>query len=56
MLEDLGHEAAAREIEAVVAAGIRAGRTTRDLGGTLTTSEVGDSIAQALAVKVEVAP
>ncbi len=49
MLEDLGHGEAAREIEAVVRAGIRAGETTRDLGGALTTSEVGDRLARALA-------
>ena len=46
MLEDLGHVEAAREIEAVVTAAIRAGHTTRDLGGSLTTSEVGDLLAR----------
>lgn len=49
MLETLGHRAAAREIEAVVADSIRSGRTTHDLGGSLTTSEVGDFVARALA-------
>ena len=49
MLEHLGHGEAAREIEAVVRAGIRAGETTRDLGGALTTSEVGDRLARAVA-------
>jgi 3-isopropylmalate dehydrogenase len=49
MLEDLGHLEAAREIEAVVERVIRAGQTTRDLGGELTTSEVGDLVARELA-------
>jgi len=49
MLDDLGHVEAAREIEAAVRAGIHAGETTRDLGGALTTSEVGDRLARAVA-------
>jgi 3-isopropylmalate dehydrogenase len=49
MLEDLGHLDAAREIEAVVTAAIRAGHTTRDLGGAMTTSEVGDLLAREIA-------
>jgi 3-isopropylmalate dehydrogenase len=48
MLGNLGHAAAAAEIEAAVAASIRAGQTTHDLGGTLTTSEVGDLLARAV--------
>jgi len=49
MLEDLGHDEAALELENAVAAAIRAGETTVDLGGTLKTHEVGDRIARALA-------
>jgi 3-isopropylmalate dehydrogenase len=49
LLEDLGHRDAAREIEAVIARAIRAGQTTRDLGGALTTAEVGDVVARELA-------
>ncbi|MEO8197035.1 MAG: isocitrate/isopropylmalate dehydrogenase family protein [Thermoanaerobaculia bacterium] len=49
MLETLGHREAALEIEAIVAGSIRAGNTTYDLGGSLTTSEVGDLVARALA-------
>ena len=49
MLAELGHAEAAAEIERQVAASIRAGRTTSDLGGTLTTSEVGDQLARDIA-------
>ncbi|KAB2961897.1 MAG: 3-isopropylmalate dehydrogenase [Thermoanaerobaculia bacterium] len=49
LLEDLGHAEAAREVEAVVTAAIRAGETTVDLGGALTTSEVGARITRAVA-------
>jgi 3-isopropylmalate dehydrogenase len=49
MLEDLGHLEAAREVEAVVTAAIRAGETTVDLGGSLTTAEVGARITRAVA-------
>lgn len=49
MLEDLGHVEAARAIEAAVKDAIHAGETTRDLGGSRTTSEVGDRIARAVA-------
>jgi len=45
MLETLGHAAAAAAIERTVADALAAGRTTVDLGGTLTTSEVGDHLA-----------
>jgi len=48
MLETLGHCAAAKEIESAVAEAIRAGQTTRDLGGNLTTSEVGDLVTRAV--------
>jgi 3-isopropylmalate dehydrogenase len=49
MLDDLGHAEAAREIERATAEAIRAGQTTHDLGGALTTSEVGDLLARAVA-------
>jgi 3-isopropylmalate dehydrogenase len=49
MLDTLGHAAAARAIEAEVAKSLRAGDTTSDLGGTLTTSQVGDRLAKAVA-------
>jgi 3-isopropylmalate dehydrogenase len=49
MLEDLGHVEAALEVERVVAAAIRAGETTVDLGGTLKTHEVGDRVAREVA-------
>jgi 3-isopropylmalate dehydrogenase len=52
MLDDLGHFAAANEIESAVAAAIRAGTTTRDLGGSMSTSEVGDAIAREVAAHV----
>ena len=55
MLEDLGHLEAAREVEAVVAAAIRAGETTVDLGGSLTTVEVGARITRAVASGAAVA-
>lgn len=49
MLAELGHAAAAAEIERLAADSIRAGRTTADLGGRMKTSEVGDELARALA-------
>ncbi len=48
MLENLGHEEAAAAIEGAVAESIRENEVTRDLGGELSTSEVGDRIAAAL--------
>ena len=47
-LENLGHQEAAAAIEAAVAESIRDDAVTRDLGGELSTSEVGDRIAAAL--------
>ena len=41
MLDHLGHPAAADRIEAAIAAIIVAGELTPDMGGTLTTTEVG---------------
>jgi 3-isopropylmalate dehydrogenase len=52
MLETLGHGEAAAEVERAVAQSLREGRTTPDLGGTLTTSEVGDLLARAVAETV----
>jgi 3-isopropylmalate dehydrogenase len=49
MLDYLGHVEAAAEIEAAVAQSIRDGQTAVDLGGTLTTSQVGDLIARVVA-------
>jgi 3-isopropylmalate dehydrogenase len=49
MLEDLGHVEAARAIEAAVKDAIHARETTKDLGGSRTTAEVGDRIARAVA-------
>jgi 3-isopropylmalate dehydrogenase len=49
MLQELGHAEAALEIEAAVARSLREGRTTPDLGGRLTTGQVGDFLAQAIA-------
>lgn len=49
MLDHLGHGEAARAVEEAVADSLRTGRTTFDLGGSLTTSEVGDLLAEAVA-------
>ncbi len=46
MLHDLGHEEAARAVEAAVERAIRAEATTADLGGRLTTTEVGDTLSE----------
>jgi 3-isopropylmalate dehydrogenase len=51
MLDTLGHAAAARAIEEEVAKSLRAGDTTSDLGGSLTTSQVGDLLAKAVAAR-----
>ncbi|HEV3455264.1 MAG TPA: isocitrate/isopropylmalate dehydrogenase family protein [Thermoanaerobaculia bacterium] len=48
MLDTLGHAEAARTIEDAVADSLRQGQTTPDLGGSLTTSEVGDLLAAAV--------
>jgi 3-isopropylmalate dehydrogenase len=44
MLEYLGFTAAGTAVEAAVAAAVTAGETTRDLGGTLSTTEAGAAI------------
>jgi len=54
MLDYLGHAEAAAEVERVVAQSLRDGQTTVDLGGTLTTSQVGDLVARAVAAPVRV--
>ncbi len=56
MLETLGHGEAAAEVERAVAQSLREGRTTPDLGGTLTTSQVGDLLARAVSEAVAARP
>lgn len=46
MLDFLGHAEAAKALEEAVARSMREGQTTVDLGGSLTTSQVGDLIAR----------
>ena len=46
MLEHLGFTGEAQAVEAAVAAAIREGECTRDLGGSLSTSEAGDAVAR----------
>jgi 3-isopropylmalate dehydrogenase len=48
MLDYLGHAEAAKAMEDAVARSFREGQTTPDLGGSLTTSQVGDLIARAM--------
>ena len=48
MLDYLGHQEAAQAVEAAVARSLREGQTTPDLGGSLTTSQVGDLLARAV--------
>jgi 3-isopropylmalate dehydrogenase len=48
MVRHLGHGEMADAIEGAVGAAIRAGECTRDLGGNLSTSEVGDAVAKRL--------
>ena len=48
MVEHLGHHEMAHAIEAAVESAIRAGECTRDLGGTLSTSQAGDAVAKRL--------
>jgi len=52
MLESLGHAEAAQAIEDAVREVLREGRTTVDLGGELTTSQVGDELARRVAAAV----
>jgi len=48
MLDYLGHKEAAKAIDGAVARSMREGQTTPDLGGSLTTSQVGDLLARAM--------
>jgi 3-isopropylmalate dehydrogenase len=52
MLDYLGHVEAAKAMEDAVARSFRDGQTTPDLGGSLTTSQVGDLIARAVGREV----
>jgi isocitrate/isopropylmalate dehydrogenase len=54
MLDDLGHRAAAQAVDDAVSRSFKEGQTTPDLGGRLTTSQVGDLIARAVGAKVAV--
>jgi 3-isopropylmalate dehydrogenase len=48
MIEHLGFAEAAKRIENAVAAALRAGECTRDVGGSLGTAEAGDAVAKRL--------
>jgi 3-isopropylmalate dehydrogenase len=48
MLDTLGHAEAARVVEEAVAETLRQGQTTPDLGGSLTTAQLGDRLAAAV--------
>ena len=48
MVRHLGHAEMADAIEAAVASALRASECTRDVGGSLSTSEVGDAVARRL--------
>ena len=48
MVRHLGHNEMANAIEGAVESAIRAGECTRDLGGSLSTHEVGDAVAKRL--------
>ena len=50
MLEYLGFDAEANAIEQAVAVAIDAGRTTKDLGGSLGTKEAGEAVLERLAL------
>jgi 3-isopropylmalate dehydrogenase len=52
MLDYLGHAAAAKAMEDAMARAFREGQTTPDLGGSLTTSQVGDLIARSVGREV----
>jgi 3-isopropylmalate dehydrogenase len=51
MLDYLGFKDAARGVESAVEAAVRAGETTRDIGGTLSTSQAGEAIRRHLAAE-----
>lgn len=48
MLEYVGFSEAADKIERAVEESVRAGETTKDIGGTLSTSAAGDAIRRRL--------
>jgi 3-isopropylmalate dehydrogenase len=48
MLEYLGHDEAARAVERAVTEAVKAGETTRDLGGSLSTREAGEAVRRRL--------
>ncbi|MEP6994162.1 MAG: 3-isopropylmalate dehydrogenase [Acidobacteriota bacterium] len=50
MLDHLGHAAEAAAVEAAVAACVREGAATADVGGALTTSAAGDAVCQRLSL------
>lgn len=52
MLDDLGHGEASVAVEAAVGETLRQGAVTPDLGGTLSTSEVGDRLAELVSGRV----
>jgi len=52
MLDHLGHAAAGRALEEAVVQAVRDGQTTVDVGGSLTTSQVGDLLARTVASSV----
>jgi 3-isopropylmalate dehydrogenase len=52
MLDHLGHAEAGRALEQAVVQAARDGQTTPDIGGSLTTSQVGDLLARAVASRV----
>jgi len=54
MLESLGHTEASQAVEDAVRSVLREGRTTADLGGHLTTSQVGDELARRVGAAVPV--
>jgi 3-isopropylmalate dehydrogenase len=54
MLDYLGHAAAAQAVEEAVSRSLREGQTTPDLGGSLTTSQLGDLLARAVGQGVAV--
>jgi len=48
MLDYLGHSGAAQAVDEAVTRSLRDGQTTPDLGGPMTTSQVGDLVARAI--------
>jgi 3-isopropylmalate dehydrogenase len=52
MLDHLGHAEAGRALEEAVIRAVAEGKTTVDIGGSLTTSEVGDLLARTVAGSV----